>query len=457
MTVLPLILAAVLAPLMQAELPRSGVSDKDLGKLTKSVEEFFAALEVDDRGEQKSSLEEIEENLAKSAKRAKVKDDILRYVGDWDQVLEAAKDDKAIKSKIGKGFFVHVFEDTWNDTSTAALLSLPADFKSGDLMPVILALKPVMGLSGSELEDAVQAQAEITYADVMDSHIVLVPLGHQQTSGRKPSTEEVDGSWMTPLGNEVFFTCFRILFEQVRFDRGRVVLDGWGEAGLDALRLGTNAPSFFAGVLVRGGAVESPEIVYENLHGIQTAYIRGDESPDDVSALTELDLPGVEVTVVAAGGSALDPSDDGRAALREWISTCDKDLAPREVRYRPTDVVYGSSNWIQASVVNRRAAAVPGDKDFPLMHARIDAASNTIEIETINVLELRVFLSDALVDMDRPVTINVNGEEAWRKVPQRSLRHLLENRFYSNSGDYGLYTANAFIEGIAPNVPGRDG
>jgi len=262
---------------------------------------------------------------------------------------------------------------------------------------------------------------------------------------------------MTPLGNEVFFTAFRILFEQVRFDRGRVVLDGWGDASLDALRLVTNVPSFFAGLLLRGGPVASEEIAYANLHGIQTLYVRGESSPDDLSALTEVEAPGVEVEVIDAGGSALEPPEETRARLAEWLTACEKDLAPAEVRYHPAEVVYGSSHWLQAYVVNRRATAKPGDEDYPFMHATIDRDSNTIAIETVNVLELRAFLSDALVDMDRPVTITVNGEEAWRKVPQRSLRFLLENRYYNNSGDYGLYTAAAFLDDIEPNVPGRDG
>jgi len=33
---------------------------------------------------------------------------------------------------------------------------------------------------------------------------------------------------------------------------------------------------------------------------------------------------------------------------------------------------------------------------------------------------------------------------------------LLENRFFSDSGDYGLYTQRVRVEDIDANVPGRD-
>ena len=83
----------------------------------------------------------------------------------------------------------------------------------------------------------------------------------------------------------------------------------------------------------------------------------------------------------------------------------------------------------------------------------IERASNTISIETVNVLSLFVFLSDALVDMDKPVIIEVNGEERVNRMFQRDLRYMLENRFYNNDGYYGLYTAEVLISEIEPNIP----
>ena len=81
------------------------------------------------------------------------------------------------------------------------------------------------------------------------------------------------------------------------------------------------------------------------------------------------------------------------------------------------------------------------------------AGTNTINIDTVNVLELYVYLSDEVVDMDKTVEIRVNGEQRVKKRFNRSLRFLLKTRFYNDSGDYGLYTARELIEDIDANVP----
>lgn len=455
-----LLLSVLLSPLLQdTGLPRSGVPTNDLEKFAKDVVKYFDALGPDDRAGQVEAIGRLEEELERAGKRIKAERPMLAYVGDWDDILEAAKPEvRELKSTYGKGFSVHVFEDEVNDLRTAALLSIPGTYgKAPERLPVIIGLKPSYGVSGSALEKQAMEAAATLYADVLDSHIVLIPLGHQTGKGRSTETEEFDGSWMSPAGNDVFFTSLRILFEQIRFDRSRVVLDGWGAAGLDALRLATNAPAFFAGVIDRGGEVASPDLALQNLYLMKVLYVKGEGSPSDVSALVDASIEGVTVTEVDSGGSALDPSDEARGAIREWLGTARRNLAQKEIRYHPADVVFGSASWCQASMVNRRVSAVPSDADYPKMYARIDPATNTIVLDTRNVVELRIYLSDALVDMDKTVTIMANGAEVWKSVPKRSLRQMLDNRYFGNSGDYGLYTDSILIEGLSRNIPGSDG
>ena len=111
--------------------------------------------------------------------------------------------------------------------------------------------------------------------------------------------------------------------------------------------------------------------------------------------------------------------------------------------------------FLQSGSVNRRANANPDDKDFPRIDVSVDRAKNTISIETVNVTELAVYLSDAVVDLDKQVVIEVNGKPRIKKTFQRSLKEMLETRYYNNSGDYGLYPASVVIEDIDPNVPGK--
>ncbi len=454
-----LIPALLLWPADEDGLARSGVSDRDLTKMSKDVNAFFEALDEDDRQAQVSTLGKLESALAKAAKKAKVDGSLLAYTGDWDFLLETSKSPgRDLTSNYGRGFFRHVFADPWDPEGrrVVSLLSIPAVAKGGAILPAIVSLKHTVGQSGKKLEEQLGDEAAAAYGSLSESHIILIPIGLESGEGRKAETTELDESWVGDAGMYVFFTAYRTLLEQLPFDRTRVVLDGWADAGTDALRLATTTP-FFSGLLLRSSPVESSELIYSNLATVPVMYLKGtgDEAPDSVDVLTGAD--GVDAEVVELGTSALSPDAEALGSVATWLEGCRRDPSPTEFEYKLGDVRFGSINWCTATNINRRVTAQPGDADFPRIQARIDRGTNTIEIECVNVLEMFVYLSDSLVNLDKPVTIKVNGEEkVSRKMIKRSLRDLLETRFFNNSGDYGLYTASERIEEIDANLPGGD-
>ncbi|MFT7463583.1 MAG: hypothetical protein ACI9EF_001928 [Pseudohongiellaceae bacterium] len=451
---LPLILTA--APVDDG-LIRSGANDRDLGKMSKDVNAFFAALEDDDRSQQQDSLKSLKAALGKALKKAKATEPLISYLGDWDVIMELAKPiDRTFKSKAGKGFFKHVFEEPYEKSRLAVLLSLPSGYGKDDgFLPVIVALKPPMGLVGSELEDAVSEQATALYGDVLESQIVMVLLGPESGDERKAETTEVTDSWTSNDGAYVFYTSYRILLEQLRFDRSRVVLDGWEGAGGDALGVVTGAPSFFAGVVARGGEYDLPDLILSNLDQLSLLYVAapGEEGGDEEPNLLQRGVDGVDIAYVQESASLAEPSDETRAAISDWLGKVRKNLVPLKISYSLGDLRNQSINWCKASLINKRGDATPSDPDFPRLSASIDQAKNEISIESVNVTEMEIYLSDALVDMSRELTITVNGEELWSKVNKPSLQMLLENRYYSDSGDYGLYTAKVRLDNIDPNLP----
>jgi hypothetical protein len=246
-----------------------------------------------------------------------------------------------------------------------------------------------------------------------------------------------------------------VLLERVRFDRSRVVLDGWGDAGLDAMLMATSFPSWFAGVINRSGEPGDELVIYGNLAEVPVLYVLGadDGREVDTEALTARADAVSEITLLHEAGSALAPSAETQAALVEWLAACKRDLAPGAIDYKLGDLRFQSVGWLKAIDPRIRAGARPGDKDFPHLVGRIDRATNSIHIDTVNVLELSVFLSDALVDMDKPVRILVNGEERVHRAFKRDLRTMIENRYFVDDGYYGVYTAKQTIGEIPPNIP----
>ncbi len=461
-------IARLLLPLMclgpaAEELPRSTIPERDLAKCAKDATALFTALDpwAEDRKAQAEALEGLAKAMAASAKKAKI-DDPLRYVGDWELLLELAKpEDRTLKGQVGKGFVRHAFvlandpKDAQDDERVACLLSIPASYgKSDALPPVILALKPELGLADAELEAKVRELAGAAYGTLAETYLIVVPLGVEEGSGRSAKIVESQGSWQTPEAAFVMYSAFRVVLEQLRFDRSRVILDGWGAAGVDALRIGTSFPSWFAGIVNRSGEIGGPEILWSNLDGGALLYVRGaaDGREIDADALT---ASHAAVTVLEIEESALAPGAEALGQLAAWMAERRRDLAPLEVRHGISDPSYQSVGWLKAEDPRLRANARPGDKDFPRMTGRIDKASNTIHIETVNVLELSVYLNDALVDLDKPVSIVVNGRERSSRKYVRDLRLMLENRFFNSDGFYGLYPASQLITEIEPNIPDK--
>jgi hypothetical protein len=453
--------SALLLPLLALlpapdDLPRSSIVVKDLDKFSKDVSAYFAALDPakDDRKAQVELLDKIKEAYDKLAKRAKL-DEPLKYVGDWDQILERGKtEDRELRQSAGKGFVRYVAD--WDGVRIVCMVSVPASYgKTEALTPAIVTLKPLLGMSGEVLEKEVAAQAATAYAGLLESFIVVVPLGPEKVVERKAESHEVEGSWMTDEGVTSMFYGIRVLLYSLRFDRSRLILDGWKDAGLDAVMIGSSFPSWFAGIVNRSGAVGGDEVLYANLGGSPLLYVDGgaDARGADVEDLKKRCEGVTEVTVVADTESALALTEAGQASLVEWVNTRHRDLAPAKVSCLFGDQRCQSAAWIKAETIHRRATLKPGDKDFPSFSAEVDKATNTIKLTTVNLDDLVLFLNDAIVDLDQPVNVEINGLKRPPKTVRRDLRFMFETRFFNISGDYGVYTGQIELKDVPANVP----
>ncbi|HKD99866.1 MAG TPA: hypothetical protein VKE69_02555, partial [Planctomycetota bacterium] len=81
----------------------------------------------------------------------------------------------------------------------------------------------------------------------------------------------------------------------------------------------------------------------------------------------------------------------------------------RHVSYSPTAYGRRGTVWIDAEPEPTKEAKVD---------ARVDAESNRITIEADAVTRIRLLLSDALLDLSKPVTITINGDRPFEgKLP----------------------------------------
>ena len=443
------------------ELARSSIAAKDLrSKFEKDVNAYIAASDKDDRGAQLEAEQKLQKTYDGLAKRAKVTQP-LAMLGDWELVWQLAKPDiRELKAAPGKGFVRYTYVDAQSGTRVGVLVSLPAAYGRGDeLFPAVIALKPHYALEGATLEGEVRKHAETAYKGLLDKAIVLIPLGVETGSGRAGVLKETEGSWLATENIPAFvYGSLNILFQQVPYDRARVILDGWQDAGEDAVRLASLFQSVFAGVINRSGEPGGDDVLWANFGNVPILYVDGqaDGRGADIAPLQKRE--GVEVTVVADLASSLDLSDEAAAKVAEWVTARQRPLAPTTVFKLVADAAFQNAAWLKARVISKRATARPGDRDFPRLAAKVDREANRISIESVNVLEMYVYLSDAIVDLDRQVVIEVNGKEVSKKTYRRDLGFMLQNRYLNNSGDDGLWVAEQLLDKIDANVPAdKDG
>ena len=172
-------------------------------------------------------------------------------------------------------------------------------------------------------------------------------------------------------------------------DTDRVYIVGLGDRAAQAMQMAASFTDNFAGVLFEGDVPEHP--LAENLGLTHRGTIAGANA-------SEL---GEKIAAALAGDAP--PK---------------RDLFRKAISWRFTDLDQQKAFWLYIEVDRP-------DPEIPIgrIEAKIDG--NTIMLETERVEALRILLNDRLVDLDRPVTIVVNGEP--RKVElKRSFQHLIE-------------------------------
>jgi dienelactone hydrolase len=236
-----------------------------------------------------------------------------------------------------------------------------------------------------------------------------------------------------------------------RIEPDRVYLAGHSMGGYGAWTLGAHHADRVAGlapsagaptpILGQGGVVTGVvEGVIPNLRNTRIAIF---QSTDDRQVPPEPNQKAVELLTAARqrfGGYDFDywEVDDrghgfpagGPEPLLRKIADARRDPLPERLVWQPELRWKRQFSWLHWEHPTTRALVV----------ADLDRENNRIAITCENgaVGDLEVLLDDRLVDMDREVVIEVNGEETRREVPVRTLSTLLRT---STSPDQALVFA----------------
>ncbi|MEZ6020380.1 MAG: hypothetical protein R3F17_09850 [Planctomycetota bacterium] len=394
------------------------LSDKDLAKVSKAMGEYFQA-----RAENKDSISplgEIHESIAgleKKLSKARSQN-LLAFPDDLGRALWLSNDygkKKVKKGKVDELKYTERFYSKENPLNY--VVATPGKYNAAEAWPLIIAIPPVDQSPSQHVTEEWGAQ------ELREGAIIAVP--------KMPAKAE---EWMDRPGMAAVMSTLQQVFENYAVDFDRVYLVGTGKGVELALSLAAMRPFAFAGVAGRRGdsGTVGPE-AFGNL----PVYLTGAGSQ---AQAFEEKAKGLGMTTVTLNATA------EVADIWTWMGEHPRNSYPNSIEFWPT-VSLIRSNWLEIE----RGSASEGAH----LKAEIDKGSNTITIEGEGVPAVVLHLSDALVDLDRPVRIVANG--ASKEAPVRSLTRFLDMAYFASRPRPDLRGQRAGVDLLLPRRGWRKG
>jgi len=100
-----------------------------------------------------------------------------------------------------------------------------------------------------------------------------------------------------------------------------------------------------------------------------------------------------------------------------WMAKFSRNAWPNKIIWRQAKGINSRFYWLQ----------IPGKHLLKGQHVTAEVDGQSIAIVAENIKHLVVRLSDRLLDLDKPVTILVNGKEHFSGTVKRSAREIIKS------------------------------
>lgn len=208
-------------------------------------------------------------------------------------------------------------------------------------------------------------------------------------------------------------------------DDDHISLDGFSNGGHGAWYYGCHYASLWSALLPRSGS-SYDEDLFGNLLHVPTTIVHGNADPvipiaRDRMALAKMKAAGCTVTFKEMPGGHVPFLDELNGELIPWLAKQQRDPYPRSFTMRSNVLGESRAYWVE---MTERA-------DLAEIHATVDG--QTIALTTTGCTGLCLWLSDRLVDLDRPVTVTWNGTTVHQGAVARHGADLLA--WFDATGD----------------------
>ncbi len=305
---------------------------------------------------------------------------------------------------------------------------LPREFEGkGELYPLILTLPEVGKTPASHLRSA------WTHREVLANAILVCPSMPEDAKAWDQTM--VKGK---PGGLSHLFTVLRLVNERFPVDPNRIFVVGHGAGVPAAFAAGKYSPHQFAGIVGIAGGPKN--VGPENFRALPSAIFGGDAGAKAFHEKSQ--AMDYEFSTLHVGA--------GKDAVWNWIKEQVRVPHPTKLAVHTGEaIIFNPSsnrvNWLRVAPIETGAFA----------RAVVDREQNSIQIHSTGNSHATVYLSDALLDLNRPIKITANGIETEHRV-ERRLASMLD---YLNGGtsDFGcIYTCELVLDVTGKGAGGME-
>jgi dienelactone hydrolase len=265
------------------------------------------------------------------------------------------------------------------------------------------------------------------------------------------SPTTVRHTWNTRAGHSYVLTALREAMEELNIDPNRLYLDGMSMGGGGTFRLAEHHPDRWAAIAPRCNLPDIRQkkdksfitMLAENYRGVPLWWVVGAKDLKISIELARAAKPEIEAAKgefvyreYPEGDHVWNIQNDDE--VLEWYEKHARNPYPEEIVYKSYEKIFPGAWWLEATKRNEPQPVVMVHLDMnakeserrseyrPPVMMRSKRKGNAIEVTCEEVKELRVWLDDAMVDLDKPVTITVNGKKLHDAVVKRSVDTLIE-------------------------------
>jgi predicted esterase len=232
-----------------------------------------------------------------------------------------------------------------------------------------------------------------------------------------PSGQPPGAQWF-PEQEEFVVSIYKDMLKNFNIDTNRVYVHGFSNGGNGAWYYGVSFPWLFGAICARGGACPNPQCL-KNLINIGTYVIHGSndttiEPAHDKESTTKLKELGCDVVYVEIPNGPHEPFPKETPKVIEYFNKHTRNPWPNKIFYTSNNAEAKRVYWIETTKVSGSFSLEAEIQD-----------GNKIVITSQGIDEMNLHLSDAIINMDKPVIILLNDNEVHNQIVPRSLETLV--------------------------------